>query len=287
MQPSVSVRLTILVDNLAKSGLVVEHGFSAWVETGAQRILFDTGQGTALAHNARDLDVDLGSAGYLVLSHGHYDHTGGLVGVVQRAPDVKIHAHPGVLKARYAIREAGVKPIGLADAARLTLECERCGRVNWTTAATEISPGVSLSGPIPRATEYESTGGPFFLDVEGMRPDPIEDEIALWIVTPKGLVVIMGCGHAGVINTLRHAMATSGVSRVHAVVGGFHLLEASPQRIERTLQALNEISPDLIVPVHCTGEGAIESLSQALSNRVQPGQAGMVLELGGTIANGR
>lgn len=273
------MRLTILVDNLAKSGLVVEHGFSAFIEVGGQRILFDTGQGTALAHNAHHLQVDLCSAQQVVLSHGHYDHTGGLVSVVQRAPEVKIHAHPGVMKARYAIREDGVKSIGLPDAPRFTLECNCMGsRVDWTTAATQIATGVTLSGPIPRATDYETTGGPFFLDVAGTQADPIEDEMALWMVTPKGLVVVMGCGHAGVINTLTHAMATSGVSRVHAVVGGFHLLEASPQRIERTLHALAEINPDLVVPVHCTGEGAMASLKLALGARVRTGRAGLVLD---------
>ncbi len=275
-----NLKLTILVDNRARPGLVVEHGFSVWVEAGGAQILFDTGQGTALAHNAAHLEVDLGSAQALVISHGHYDHTGGVAAAVQRAPCVTTYAHPGILRSRFSVRAQGVKSIGLPDSARFTLQCEPSGRVKWTTTTVEIAPGVMLSGPIPRVTSYEDAGGPFFFDGEATRPDPIEDELCLWVVTPRGLVVLMGCGHAGVINTLQHARATSGVSRVHAVVGGLHLLEAGPQRIEPTLRALAEIDPELVIPAHCTGDEVIETLRQTFGRRVQPGEAGMVLELG-------
>jgi len=266
--------ITILVDNKASGSRRSEHGFSAWFEVARRRLLFDTGQGPALEGNAGEIGVDLRTTDTLVLSHGHFDHTGGLPLVVERAPDVQVCAHPLATGPRFVIRGGSAKPVGMPDAARVALESIPAGSVHWITDAVEIAPGVGLTGPIPRLTEYEDTGGPFFVDDGGRQSDPITDDLALWIRTDRGLVVLVGCSHAGVINTLRHARTVSGEPRLHAVLGGFHLTEASPSRLQRTIDALEEFGLGLIVPCHCTGDAAVERLRQALGDRVVPGSAG-------------
>lgn len=278
------MRVTILVDNEANEGLAAEHGFSAWIEAAGRRILFDTGQGPALAENAERLGIDVRRADDLVLSHGHYDHTGGVPWVLKRAPDVHVYCHPAAVSDRFAVRNGAPKPIGMAAATRAALGSVRPDRMRWTEFPLEIAPGVGVTGVISRLTDYEDTGGPFFFDAAGKHADPIEDDLALWIRTEKGLVVVVGCSHAGLVNTLETAVRLSGISHVHAVIGGFHLLEASWTRIARTVRALRAFSPDMIVPCHCTGDRALESLRVAFHERVVPGSVGAIHEFGsGTV----
>ena len=269
-----ATRITILVDNKANEGLVAEHGFSVWIEAAGRRLLFDTGQGPALAANAGKLGVALHAADTLVLSHGHYDHTGGVSLVIDSAPAAHVYCHPAVTTPRYAIRNGAARPIGMPESARSALEWVPPERLHWTTRPIEVAPGIGLTGPIPRLRAYEDVGGPFFVDGEGKHSDPIDDDLALWIRTDTGLVVVAGCSHAGVINTLKYAQRLSGTSRIHVVLGGFHLGEASETRVARTMGALTALGPDLIVPCHCTGELAVEKLRQTFGERVQVGSAG-------------
>jgi Metal-dependent hydrolases of the beta-lactamase superfamily II len=277
-----TIRITIMVDNRANEGLLAEHGLSVWIEAAGRRLLFDTGQGPALSKNAGQLGVDLHSADTLILSHGHYDHTGGVPLIVESASAVHVYCHPAVKNPRYAIRNGATRTIDMPKSARLALERVPPERLHWTTRPIEIAPGIGLSGPIPRLTDYEDVGGPFFVDAEGRRSDPIDDDLALWIRTDRGLVVVVGCGHAGLINILTHVRRVSGISHIHAVLGGFHLLEASEARVERTIGALTELGVDLLIPCHCTGDRAVETLSRTLGERVRLGSAGATFMFDGT-----
>ena len=275
-----AAKITITVDNKATEGLLCEHGFSAWVEVAGRRLLFDTGQGAALAGNSDKLGIDLRTADTLVLSHGHYDHTGGVPLLIARAPTAEIYAHPAATVPRYLLRDGVMKPIAMPAAARTSLEVHPVG-VRWTTRSQQLAIGLGLTRPIPRLTGFEDTGGPFFVDAGGAQPDPIADDLALWMRTDRGLVVVVGCSHAGLVNTLRHALKLSGEPRLHAVLGGFHLNEASEVRLARTMAELQELGPDLIVPCHCTGDAAVERLRQSFGERVLPGFAGAVFRFGG------
>jgi 7,8-dihydropterin-6-yl-methyl-4-(beta-D-ribofuranosyl)aminobenzene 5'-phosphate synthase len=235
---SSAVKVTIVVDNKAKPELITEHGFAAWIEVGDQHLLFDTGQGCALAVNADRLGIDLSRTDALVLSHGHFDHTGGVPVVIERAPGVQVYAHPAVTQPRYWVRDGAAHAIAAPETARAVLAGH--DRVHWVTQWLEIADNVGVAGPIPRITEYEDTGGPFFTDSAGAFRDLIADEVALSIVTDRGLVVVTGCGHAGLINTLLFARQVSGEDRIDAVLGGFHLVEASDVR----LGARSDSNPD-------------------------------------------
>jgi 7,8-dihydropterin-6-yl-methyl-4-(beta-D-ribofuranosyl)aminobenzene 5'-phosphate synthase len=148
-------------------------------------------------------------------------------------------------------------------------------RLHWVQQSMQLAGTVGLSGPIPRLTACEDTGGPFFLDTGAHRPDPIDDDLALWIDTPTGLVVCVGCAHAGLVNTLVQVQRLTGGRRVRAVIGGFHLVNADQERLDRTIEALRTLAPDEIMPCHCTGEAAIRTLVAAFGERCGPGAAGM------------
>ena len=217
-----AIAITILVDNQAGPGLTTEHGFSLWIETDGRRILFDTGQGPALPMNARTLGVDLQQTDMLVLSHGHYDHTGGIPHVLQVAPNAHVYCHPGVVQPRYSLRNGSPKPAHMPSESMAALDRLPEKNLHWTSEAVRLSENIGLTGPIPRQTTFEDTGGAFFLDPEARHADPIEDDLALWIKTDQGLVVCVGCCHAGIINTLTHVRRLSGVARIRAVIGGLH-----------------------------------------------------------------
>ncbi len=275
-----SFRVTVLVNDTAEQGLRPEHGLSLWIETGNRRILFDTGQVGALAENARMLDVDLSAMDQLVLSHGHYDHTGGVPVALKASPAVHVYCHPGVFLRRTSIRNGKAKPVHMPEGSRLSLEALPQDRLHASAEPALLGPGIGTTGAVPRETTWEDTGGPFYLDPDGRRPDLLDDDIALWFITRYGIVVCAGCSHAGLINTLSRCRQVSGTRKIHAVIGGFHLHEASQERLDRTVAALMTEPPDLMMPCHCTGENAVRTLTEAFVGRVRPCRAGMRFKFG-------
>jgi len=270
------VHITVLVDNEAGEGLRPEHGLSLWIEMGGKRILFDTGQGHALAPNADKLGIGFDETDVIVLSHGHYDHTDGLPDAITLAPEARVIVHRDALAARYSIRLSGsAKAVGMSAAAQATIKRQPVEGVTWSDSPVSIAPNVGVTGPIARETTFEDVGAPFFLDDRGQKPDLITDDQALWIDTAEGLIVCAGCCHAGLINTLNAVQRASGISRIRAVIGGFHLVNASVQRLERTLDALRSMSPQTLVPCHCTGRPAHGRLQEVFGDRVSVCRSGM------------
>jgi 7,8-dihydropterin-6-yl-methyl-4-(beta-D-ribofuranosyl)aminobenzene 5'-phosphate synthase len=270
------ISITVLVDNEAGEGLNPEHGLSLWIEAGGKRILFDTGQGNVLVENARRLGVPLEKTDILVLSHGHYDHTGGVANVLGIAPRMRLVLHPGALIERYSLpRGKPAKPVGMPPSARTAIDRAQDANIIWALEPLALASNIGVTGPIPRVTFFEDVGGPFFLDPQGKQKDAIVDDQALWLVSPEGLIVCLGCSHAGLVNSLAHVRRLSGNIPIRAVIGGFHLLHADDHRIDRTLEALQWISPGLLVPCHCTGKQAIEAFKDKFEH-VDVGSSGLV-----------
>jgi 7,8-dihydropterin-6-yl-methyl-4-(beta-D-ribofuranosyl)aminobenzene 5'-phosphate synthase len=271
------VKLTILADDHAgREGLLFEHGLSFYIETGETRILFDTGAGGVLEHNARALGIDLAETETVVLSHGHYDHTGGLAAVLAAAPRAEVFAHPGILRPRYAERDGILNPVQIPKAAHAALTGIPAERFHPVLAAILLSPHVGITGPIPRKTSFEAPEERFYLDPDRREHDLVEDDVALWVRTDAGLVVCAGCAHAGIINTLNWIQSLNGGWKIRAVIGGFHLLRAGYDRLQRTVAALNGFDLDTLAPCHCTGDAAASILRDAFPGRFTSGTVGLV-----------
>lgn len=253
--------VTVLVENSVHGrGLLAEHGLAFHVQAGGASLIFDTGQSGLIARNAQELGVDLSQVCAVALSHGHYDHTGGLRAVWEVAPDARLYVHPAALVPRFARNRDGTARAVGTDA--LTLQAIRCRELDVVAkpVVTAVLPGVFLTGEIPRVTEFEDVGGPFVLDEGGARPDPIIDDQALFFDTRDGVVVLLGCAHAGVVNTLRHIRHLTGGRPIHAVLGGMHLLVASQERMDCTVEALRSLGVQRLGPAHCTGAAATARL---------------------------
>ena len=263
-----SFRITVVVDNcVRKRGLLAEHGWACWVETPACRVLFDTGQGPALLHNARQLGISLETADAIVLSHGHYDHTGSLSAVLDLAPAARVFVHPRAFEAKYSCSPGSpARYIGMPGD-RVNLPSRIADRLVPTSAPVEIAPGLQVTGEIPRTNDIEDAGGPFYLDEACVHPDPLVDDQALVIREGDGVVVVLGCAHAGVINTLEYVKQLTGGAPVRAVLGGMHLGAASRERIEWTIEEIRRRKVPQVVAAHCTGPNAFASLWAGLPGR--------------------
>ncbi len=251
-----AIDVAVLAENTAGStDVLAEHGMAWWIDTGSKRILFDTGQGLVLKHNAAAMGISLASADTVALSHGHYDHSGGLATALAAAPGAGLFLHPAAIETKFSRRPAGAAPAGLRPDDRHALD-RHAGHITWTTGPTEIADGVHLTGQVPRVTDFEDTGGAFFLDEVCTRPDPLIDDQTLFFETGEGLVVLFGCAHAGAVNTLRYIRELTG-KPIHTVAGGMHLVRADARRMDLTIEAFRHLDIKRIAPSHCTGMPAV------------------------------
>ncbi len=270
-----NLRISVLAENTVRGkGLLAEHGWALWIEAGDKKILFDTGQGKVLHNNACALGIDPGKAAAVVLSHGHYDHTGGLCEVLQRNGDVPVYAHSAALNEKYSRHfDGSVHEIGMPS------EAKHKANFVFNEGPVEIFPGFHLTGAVPRLTDYEDTGGDFYLDRECKKSDPVTDDQAAFIETPDGLVVILGCAHSGVINILDYIRKLTGNTSIHTVVGGMHLVNALEARIDKTVSELKKLCLRGLMPSHCTGFAASARLAWEFSGAFRNIHVASVIEM--------
>lgn len=262
------LKFRILIDNTSNTGLLTEHGFAVWVECDGKIILFDTGQNAdnsgILFKNAEAMGCDLTKVDILVLSHGHYDHTGSISEFLAINPTVTVICHPqALLDQRYSIYpDKAPRQIAMPEKHRLAIQSLPQKQVRLLSEATVLFPGVGFSGAIPRSHPLEDTGGPFFLDELKETADFINDDISLWFETDQGLVILTGCCHAGLINTVQRIQQVSRIEKIAGIIGGLHLNRASLERLQATRDAVLDWQPNFIVPCHCTGAEAIDFIKR-------------------------
>jgi len=262
------VRVTILAENTAKQAKVLaEHGLAYWIEYAGHQILFDAGQGYVLRHNATALEIPLNSVEAIVLSHGHYDHTGGIAEVLADREGINVFAHPAAFGPKFIRRSDGsVRFIGIPEIAFQSLQRPTVS-VHHVTRPTTIYPGLVVTGPIPQLLGCETGNPRFFLDEACQTRDSLEDDQAMFFTTSKGLIVLLGCAHSGVINTISYIEQLVPGQPIHALMGGMHLLEASQERIQWTVNELRKRKIQMIAPAHCTGIKATLAIWQAFPER--------------------
>ncbi len=277
---SLAASITVLVeDSVSRPILMAEHGLALWIEFGSDRVLFDTGQSGLLIANAHKLNVALDTVDKIVLSHGHYDHSGGLAEVLAVATGrATILAHPGAFQPKYRRTESAVKNIGLPPAG---LEAIRQWGKNIRTVSkpTEIAPGLFLTGEIPRVHPEEQGGMGFCLDAAGNQLDPFLDDQSLFMKTSGGTIVVFGCAHAGVINTLDYICSLTGDQPLHAILGGMHLHSASDERIVWTMAQLRRFAIKSFYPIHCTGAKAMAAFWTTFPDQCFSGGVGTTLSI--------
>ncbi|MFC1925538.1 MBL fold metallo-hydrolase [Chloroflexota bacterium] len=274
------VRITTLSENMANHGFIAEWGLSILVEADGMRVLVDTGLSFSAVHNAQLLGIDLAEVDRIVLSHGHADHTGGLREVLRRRKgEVQVVAHPDIWAAKYALRaQEKERYIGIPS---LRGELESLGaHFNLGTEPCYITDRVMTSGEIPMITAYEDIDEDFFVkEGEILQQDMLADDLALIIDTDFGLVVILGCAHRGIINTLRRAQSLTGRELVYAAIGGTHLYRANEERVEQTTAELKSMGIQRLGVSHCTGFQASVRLSQEFEDAFFLNNAGMCFTL--------
>jgi 7,8-dihydropterin-6-yl-methyl-4-(beta-D-ribofuranosyl)aminobenzene 5'-phosphate synthase len=273
--------LHCLVDNRTEDAarFRAEHGLAFVITAPTGQILFDTGQsGDALVHNAAQLGLDLGQMDALALSHAHYDHTGGLEAFLPKSrPGLPVYAHPDLFRERYAIKDGEARSIGLRMA---PADLASCSTLNLSDAPVKILPGVWTTGEITARTEFDGRSSHHYIKTDkSWQPDPYRDDMSLVLEAQSGLILLCGCCHAGLLNTLAHVRRVFN-QEIIAIVGGTHLANLDADTLEHIIKSLLTTGAGKVPSLylnHCTGERSLAALAKAFGEKVNPCPAGMVL----------
>ena len=293
VNPFLSERDGVRRQRAEQGEFLAEHGWAALIETTADgekhTILLDAGLSeTTLIHNMACLKIDPAPIEALVVSHGHGDHTGAVAEVARRAGKLlPVYVHPAAFRERWHIPPDGPRR------GPWRLKCEEWesagGQIVTTEEPHQVSPGCIVTGSVPRASDFEPPPKHlYYRDNDTFYPDTLSDDQSVVIlVKDKGLVIVSGCAHAGIVNTVRYAQAITGEEQVWAVAGGFHLGRASRECIEATIAGLKAVQPAIVAPGHCTGFDACCAFAKAMPDQFVLNVVGTVIYTEGGKGGGQ
>lgn len=273
------MKLLTLVENTSTgSNLRSEHGLSILIESNGQYVLFDTGQSDCIIHNAKLLNINLEKINKIVLSHGHYDHVGGLKYVLQHSK-VPIIAHPEIFRKRYSKQGDKLRYIGIEDGdffAHLGAQFE------FDTKPAEVIKNIYTTGFVDLKTEFEEVDKNFVYEQNGEYiKDDVPDDLSLVLDLKEGIFIIFGCAHRGIINIINHCEKTFN-KKVIGFIGGTHLGPAGKVQKEKTIEHLRTMQQlNIIGPSHCTGLLMTCTLAKEFTEKILFNNTGTLIDLGG------
>jgi len=261
--------ITILSENtVERRGLKAEHGLSFYINYKGKEYLFDTGQGLVLLSNAEKLNIDLKNIDTVFLSHSHDDHTGGLKQILDLNPKINIAAHKNIFFKKYKKTKSGVEFIGI--------ELEKSDIKNFI----DISDKSKVINDIYSTGTVQTKNNDYIKEKYVIKKDNnklidnFHDDISIYFKTQKGLVILLGCSHKGVINILKHIRKKAPGERIRAILGGMHLKHSSIEDVKRIINYLDEINFELLVPIHCTGRKPAMMMKDQFGDRVKLASVG-------------
>ena len=275
-----SVKITTLIENNQdNNGLLYnEHGLSLYIEAAGKKIIFDTGQSGKFIENAKKLNITLEEADYLIISHGHYDHSGGFTRIAEEIGNsYKLVVSEKFFNKKFSYKE-DYRYIGNSFDNKY-LEDNNINVRYTNNDMYNITENIIIASNFKRKTDFEKLNRRFFVEINNkLEVDAFSDEISLAIKLEKGLLVILGCSHVGVVNILETLSERTNMP-IYGVIGGTHLVEADEFRLDESIKYFKEKDIKIIGVSHCTGEKAVERLKIEFKDRFLYNNTGNILEI--------